>query len=211
MNESSSKQEYWSGQPFPSPGDLLDSGIEPESSSLQADSLPAEPPGKPKNPGVSSLSLLHQIFLAQELNRGLLHHRWILYQLSYQQGSPLAWSPANKQCTFFHYTKAWLCFETDEWSQVWFTNKVSQLNSEKKKSQFIVLFLSNWVECTIFLFSICFYLYFCELTDKFQWYFSTEIFCSNFMNSVYFGWQFPSLAVCLIIFHTHRIIMDFAH
>ena len=41
-----SKQEYWSGLPFPSPGDLPDPGIEPGSSSLQADSLPSEPPEK---------------------------------------------------------------------------------------------------------------------------------------------------------------------
>ena len=42
-----SRQEYWSGLPFPSPGDLPDPGIKPRSPSLQADSLPAEPPGKP--------------------------------------------------------------------------------------------------------------------------------------------------------------------
>ena len=41
-----SRQEYWSGLPFPSPGDLPDPGTEPESSALQADSLPSEPPGK---------------------------------------------------------------------------------------------------------------------------------------------------------------------
>ena len=35
-----SKQEYWSGLPFPSPGDLPDPGIEPRSPALQADSLP---------------------------------------------------------------------------------------------------------------------------------------------------------------------------
>ena len=34
-----SRQEYWSGQPFPSPGDLPDSGIEPESPAMQVDSL----------------------------------------------------------------------------------------------------------------------------------------------------------------------------
>ena len=44
----------------------------------------SEPPGKPKNTGVGSLSLLQQIFLTQESNRGLLHCRWIPYQLSYQ-------------------------------------------------------------------------------------------------------------------------------
>ena len=42
-----SKQEYWSGLPFPSPGDLPDPGIEPRSPALQADVLSSEPPGKP--------------------------------------------------------------------------------------------------------------------------------------------------------------------
>ena len=51
------------------------------------DSLPAEPQGKPENTGVDSLSLLQRIFPTQELNRGLLHCRRILYQLSYE-GSP---------------------------------------------------------------------------------------------------------------------------
>ena len=68
-------------------GDLSNLTIKLRSLTLQADSLPAEPQGKPKNTGVSSLSLLQWIFPAQELNRGLLHCRQILYQLSYQ-GSP---------------------------------------------------------------------------------------------------------------------------
>ena len=42
-----SRQEYGSGQSFLSPGDLSDSGMEPGSPALQADSLPSEPPGKP--------------------------------------------------------------------------------------------------------------------------------------------------------------------
>ena len=41
------KKEYWSGLPFPSPGDLPDPGIESRSPAMQADSLPPEPPGKP--------------------------------------------------------------------------------------------------------------------------------------------------------------------
>ena len=41
-----SRQEYWSGLPFPSPGDLPDTGIEPWSPILQADALTSEPPGK---------------------------------------------------------------------------------------------------------------------------------------------------------------------
>ena len=42
-----SRQEYWSGLPFPSLGDLPNPGIEPWSPTLQADTLPSEPPGYP--------------------------------------------------------------------------------------------------------------------------------------------------------------------
>ena len=40
-----SRQEYWTGLPFPSPGDLPNPGIEPGSPTCQADALPSEPPG----------------------------------------------------------------------------------------------------------------------------------------------------------------------
>ena len=80
-----SRPEYWSGEPFTSPGDLPNPEIEPRSPALQEDSLPAEPPGKPKNTGVGSLSLLQGIFQTQESNRCLLHCRWVLYQLSYER------------------------------------------------------------------------------------------------------------------------------
>ena len=50
------RQEYWSGLPFPSPGDLPDPGIKSRFSSLQADSLPPEPLGKP-------LTMLRNLFL----------------------------------------------------------------------------------------------------------------------------------------------------
>ena len=43
-----SRPEYWSGEPFPSPGDLPNPGIDPRSPTLQVVSLPAEPQGKPK-------------------------------------------------------------------------------------------------------------------------------------------------------------------
>ena len=46
-----SRQEYWSGLPFPSPGDLPNPGIEPRSPTLQADALTSEPPGKTKDKG----------------------------------------------------------------------------------------------------------------------------------------------------------------
>ena len=42
-----SEPEYWSGEPFPFPGDLPNPGIEPRSPTLQVDSLPAEPQGRP--------------------------------------------------------------------------------------------------------------------------------------------------------------------
>ena len=78
-----SRQEYWSGLPCLPPGDLPNPGIEPRYPALQVDSLLSEPPGKPKDTGVSSLSLLWGDFLTQESNWGLLHCRWILYQLNY--------------------------------------------------------------------------------------------------------------------------------
>ena len=54
-------------------------GIKPRSPVLQVDSSPAEPPGKPKNTGVGSLSLLQGNFPTQELNWRLLHCRQILF------------------------------------------------------------------------------------------------------------------------------------
>ena len=42
-----SRQEYWTGLPYRSPGDLPDPGIKPRSPTLQAHTLPSEPPGKP--------------------------------------------------------------------------------------------------------------------------------------------------------------------
>ena len=83
------RQEYRSWLPCPPSGDLLHPGIEPRSPALQVDSFLCDAPGKPKNTGVGSMSLLQGIFLTtQESNWGLLHCWWILYQLSYQ-GSPV--------------------------------------------------------------------------------------------------------------------------
>ena len=56
---------------FPNPG------TKPRSPALQVDSLPSEPPGKPKNIGVGSLCFLQWIFSTQESNQGLLHCRQI--------------------------------------------------------------------------------------------------------------------------------------
>ena len=105
---SSSLRPYVLHSPWNSPGQdtgvgrlsLLqgifhNSQIEPRSPTLQADSLPAEPQGKPKNTGMGSLYFLQQIFLTQESMRDLLNCRWILYQLSYQ-GSPTSYG--STQC-----------------------------------------------------------------------------------------------------------------
>ena len=54
-------QEYWSGLPFPSPGDLPDTGIEPRSPALQADALPSEPPGKPRETHVNAAEQLNDL------------------------------------------------------------------------------------------------------------------------------------------------------
>ena len=58
---------------------------QPRSPALKADSLPAEPPGKPKNAGVGSLSLLWGIFPTRGSNPGLPHYRRILYRLSHRE------------------------------------------------------------------------------------------------------------------------------
>ena len=60
-----SRPEYWSGEPFPSPGDLPNPGIEPRSPTLQVDSLPAEPQGKTKNTEVGCHALLQGFFPTQ--------------------------------------------------------------------------------------------------------------------------------------------------
>ena len=64
------------------PEGLPNPGIKPRSPTLQADSLPPESQGKPKNTDVSSLSVLQEIFPTQESNQGFLICRQILYQLN---------------------------------------------------------------------------------------------------------------------------------
>ena len=71
-----SRQNYWSGLPFPSPGDLLNPGIEPGSCGLQADALSSEPPGK-------SISLAKRVWEQPASGKGCINlfflaaiHRW---------------------------------------------------------------------------------------------------------------------------------------
>ena len=65
--------------PFPSPGDLLNPGLHPRSPTLEVDSLPAEPPGKPENTGAGSLSLLKEL-PDLGIEPGSLPCRQIIYQ-----------------------------------------------------------------------------------------------------------------------------------
>ena len=53
-----SRQKYWSGLPFPSPGDLLNSGIKPVSPELQVDSFTTDPPGKPLDKDTGSFNII---------------------------------------------------------------------------------------------------------------------------------------------------------
>ena len=75
----------WSGLPCPPPGELPNPRIKHRSPTLQANSLPSEPAGKPKNTGMGHLSLLQGNFAIQGSNPGLLRCRQLLYQLSYQR------------------------------------------------------------------------------------------------------------------------------
>ena len=69
------RQECWSGLPFPSPGDLPDSGTESRSPVLLADSLPSEPLGKP--PEVSIETSVH--ICSCEVNRAKLEDEMLLF------------------------------------------------------------------------------------------------------------------------------------
>ena len=95
-----SRQEYWSGLPLPSPGDLPNPGIKPRSPALLEGSLPAEPPGKPKNTRVGGLSLLQQIFPAQESHWGLLHCSQEQFFTSWDTREPPCQCEGHKSCKF---------------------------------------------------------------------------------------------------------------
>ena len=92
-----SRQEYWSGLPFSSPGDLSDPGIELRSSALQADSLPSEPPGKPEL--TSSLYDFYSITFSN-LQSTILFIYCIHWVLS--PSSPIKYKNLHKKGTFIY-------------------------------------------------------------------------------------------------------------
>ena len=83
---------------------------QPRSSALQADSLPAEPQGKPKNTGVGSLCLLQWLSPTQEFNWGFLHCRQILSQLS-RHGSPLSTESVCKRLHRYFLVKIYILIQ----------------------------------------------------------------------------------------------------
>ena len=89
-----SRQEYWSGLPFPSPGDLPNPGIKPGSPALQADTLPSKPPGKPlyciKNSHIMSIE--HWQSESAWRSLFLLHHPC--------ERTPLCWALALGNAEF---------------------------------------------------------------------------------------------------------------
>ena len=66
-----SRQEYCSGLPFPSPGDLPNPRIKPRSSTLQADTLPSEPPGKSERYEVNAIFKKVKLYLYQNMTNDL--------------------------------------------------------------------------------------------------------------------------------------------
>ena len=122
-------------------------GSNPRSPALQVDSLLSEPPGKPKNTGVGSLSLLQWIFPAQELNRGLLHCRWILYQLSYQ-GSPDKPRQHIKEQRH-HFADKGLCSQNFCSSHVWMWELVHKEGWAPKNWCFWIAVLEKTLESSL--------------------------------------------------------------
>ena len=87
-----SKQEYWSGLPFPSPGDLPDPGIKPRTPAMQADSLPTELPGD------------SQIYM---FTRAILVHRTFI--IKYQTNSPIIVLSKMKRVNLNYFEKMPRC------------------------------------------------------------------------------------------------------
>ena len=86
-----SRQEYWSGLPFPSPGDLPDPGIEPGSPTLQADPLTSEPPGKAPN-------YLYWVWQSEESEpRVEPEDPWIRRKVKEADPQSCVWLPSSEQ------------------------------------------------------------------------------------------------------------------
>ena len=74
-----SRQEYWSGLPFPSPGYIPNPGIEPRSPALQVDSLLSESPGKPSEPPGSPAREETYILILRETEKLTMEFQWKMF------------------------------------------------------------------------------------------------------------------------------------
>ena len=119
-----SRREYWNGLPFPSPGDLPDPGIEPQSPALQADSLLSEPPGKPRFVGAAAAaaakSLQSCLTMCNPIDssppgstiRGILQARtleWVAISFSRRSSWPRDWTPVS--CITGRFFTIWVTRE----------------------------------------------------------------------------------------------------
>ena len=99
-----SRQEYWSGLPFSSPGNLPNPGIEPRSPVLQADSSPSEPPAKEVEPYRGNL---------EERKQALILHLWRgdagVHHQSVSRSGGTAPAPTHKRCLMTQRTKNSYC------------------------------------------------------------------------------------------------------
>ena len=101
-------QEYWSGLPFPSPGDLPDPGIKPGSSALQAAALPSEPAGK-----FETVSGFRNDYGMHSINNCIyLFLNWIylflaVLDLHCDQGLLSSCGAQTPHCCGFSYCEAW--------------------------------------------------------------------------------------------------------
>ena len=109
-----SRQEYWTGLPFPSPGDLPNPGIKPGSPTLEADALTSEPPGKPQGRQEGqvntcpSLSLILQPLLFPTGENSFRNQIGLLLLLNQDSYHWLPWFSGLLAQTELHHQLSWV-------------------------------------------------------------------------------------------------------
>ena len=98
-----SRQEYWSGLPFPSPRDLPNPGIEPRSPALQTDTLQSEPPGKPRFKGVT-IKISTSFFFFPEMDKLVLKFVWVArdYKIAKTSWTKQKLEDSHLDCKTYH-------------------------------------------------------------------------------------------------------------
>ena len=124
-----SRPEYWSGWPFPSPGDLPNPGIKPRSPTLLADSLPAEPQGRPK---VTSSSLQPWLLQARILE-------WVAFPFSRVSSQPR--NQTGVSCIAGGFFTSWATKEDQNFTKTCKKNNMKAKNkvkgSKDKENEFL--------------------------------------------------------------------------